>query len=360
MPDSNTSPPRAPASDWPSDGLEAQPACPVCATADRQLAHPALVDGIFFCAPGRWQMFRCQGCGCGYLDPRPTPATIGLAYASYYTHSTTPEPRWLSDASFLGRRLPSWRNGYLNRRFRHLRRQPSSALGGRLAPLFPYARDFAERDVRHLPPPGAEARLLDIGCGDGNFLRIAEAIGYRAEGLEFDPQATAAACAQGLTVHQGGLPDTGLPGGTYDAVTLSQVIEHVHDPRHALAECLRLLKPGGTLWVATPNMDAQGHARFGPHWRGLEPPRHLVLFTADALLRACTEAGFRNLSLKPIGPVSAWFLDASNRIRTGTAHRTGTPPLLTERLAAIWMDWRAFRDPRRGEELIVVGNRPLA
>jgi 2-polyprenyl-3-methyl-5-hydroxy-6-metoxy-1,4-benzoquinol methylase len=322
--------------------------------------HPELVDGIFFCAPGRWQMFRCTGCGCGYLDPRPTPATIGLAYASYYTHATTPEPRWLSDASLLGRRLPAWRNGYLAQRFPRFRRQPSSPLGAPLAPLFPYSRNFAERDVRHLPSPRTDARLLDIGCGDGNFLHIAGAIGYRAEGLEFDPQAVAAAGAQGLTVHQGGLPDTGLPGCTYDAVTLSQVIEHVHDPRRALAECARLLKPGGTLWVATPNMNAQGHARFGPHWRGLEPPRHLVLFTADALLRACTEAGFRDLSLKPIGPVTAWFLDASRRIRDGAADKAGAAPSLKERLAALWMDWRAFKDPRLGEELIVVGNLPLS
>ena len=346
-----------PATDWPADGLESIGRCPVCGTSERVLLHPALVDGIFFCAPGRWQMFRCNGCGCGYLDPRPTAATIGLAYASYYTHAASDEPRWMSAATFLGRRFPAWRNAYLKRRFPALRKEPSTSWAAHLVPLFPYGRCLADRDVRHLPTPRPNARLVDIGCGDGNFVRLAEQLGYAAEGLEFDAQAVAAARAQGLTIHLGGLPETGLATAAYDAVTLSQVIEHVHDPLAALRECARLLRPGGTVWVATPNVDAPGHRRFGPHWRGLEPPRHLVLFNAAALTRALAEAGFGDISLQPVGPVSGWFTNASQLIVNGIRPPATAKLSLRDRLLRLTTDWRAYWKPEHGEELIAVAVR---
>jgi hypothetical protein len=128
----------------------------------------------------------------------------------------------------------------------------------------------------------------------------------------------------------------------------------------ALRECARLLKPGGTFWLATPNMDAPGHKKFGPHWRGLEPPRHLILFTADALIQAMTEAGFRDVTLKPTGPVSAWFIRASRKIRQGSDEPERATASWRDALSACWLDWKAFRNPRYGEELIATGTAPGA
>lgn len=341
--------------EWPSDGLETLDRCPCCNGSGRQLLHAELGDRIFHCAPGSWSMFRCIDCGSGYLDPRPSEDTIGMAYAEYYTHAASPEPVWLSSSTRAGARLRSWRNGYLNRRFPRLRQGPSSRVGGFLLRLFPYTRIFAERDVRHLPTPGPDSRLLDIGCGDGNFLKIANRLGYTAEGLEFDQQAVDVARTSGLTVHYGSLPQTELLSGSWDVVTLSQVIEHVHDPVASLREMARLLRPGGTLWLATPNVDAPGHARFGPDWRGLEPPRHLAVFSSQALRNCLEQAGFEDIRFRQPGPVSAWFYGASRKIAgeagRGAVARTG-------RLAAAWNDLRAMLWPTSGEELIVTARRP--
>jgi SAM-dependent methyltransferase len=249
------------------------------------------------------------------------------------------------------------RNAYLNQRFPGLGLQPSAKWGAHLAALFPYTRAFAERDVRHMPAPQTGARLLDIGCGDGNFLRIATRLGYRAEGIEFDERAVAAARGQGLNVHHGGLPDTGLASASFDAVSLSQVIEHVHDPMAALRETARLLRPGGMLWVATPNVDAAGHRQFGPHWRGLEPPRHLVLFSAIALRRALAEAGFRDVRLMPAGPVTAWFFEASTKVARGLEPSVPVHLSAGASLRAHWTDFQAYLHPELGEELIIVGKR---
>jgi hypothetical protein len=97
---------------WPSDGLELLGRCPCCHGSGRQLLHAELGDHIFHCAPGSWSMVRCTDCGSGYLDPRPSENTIGLAYAEYYTHAANPEPVWLSSSTrgrpvaILAQRLP--------------------------------------------------------------------------------------------------------------------------------------------------------------------------------------------------------------------------------------------------------------
>src|SRR6266852_6812100 len=72
--------------DWPSEGLEAVKCCPVCDSGQRTQLYSNLIDNVFYTAPGHWTLYRCQGCGSAYLDPRPTPEFIHLAYRNYYTH----------------------------------------------------------------------------------------------------------------------------------------------------------------------------------------------------------------------------------------------------------------------------------
>jgi hypothetical protein len=76
------------------------------------------------------------------------------------------------------------------------------------------------------------------------------------------------------------------------------VIEHVHDPLALLRSCYHLLRPGAGIYIDTPNIDAIGHRIYGRNWRGLETPRHLVLFGRSSLSRALNQAGFRNISVK--------------------------------------------------------------
>ena len=73
------------------------------------------------------------------------------------------------------------------------------------------------------------------------------------------------------------------PADSFDAVIMSHVIEHVPQPRELLAECARLLKLGGRLVMLTPNAESFGLDYYGRCWRGLEPPRHLQIFSQPAL-----------------------------------------------------------------------------
>jgi len=130
---------------WPESGLETVPRCPVCGHGERKLVHAGLRDRIFCCAPGQWNIHQCHDCGSGYLDPRPTPATIGLAYKQYMTHSPTGGVDYAT-ASWWRRFRIKQRNGYLNANYGY---NLKPAVRGRCAR---WVGKFAAWSRTHNPP----------------------------------------------------------------------------------------------------------------------------------------------------------------------------------------------------------------
>ena len=344
---------------WSANQLERVETCPVCGGTLRDRLYEGLTDRVFRCAPGEWTLYSCRSCRSAYLDPRPTPNSIGLAYQNYFTHEVASE----LDASRgfpLGSCKAAIRNDYLNSHF-GASLYPRLPLGRLAISLRPYTRLGWGRTLRHLALPSKSARLLDIGCGNGDFLQIASSLGWDALGMDPDPQAVAAVRKTGLSVLEGGLPHTGLPDEEFGAVTLSHVIEHVHDPVVALQEVHRILKPGGKVWIATPNLEGDGHHLFNRHWRGLEPPRHLVIFNASSLKLACERTGFENVILPRPSPVARWYFLASlkilqNQDPTGLEKPYILP--LTLKWRARWSDLNAILFPGWGEELVMIGTKP--
>jgi SAM-dependent methyltransferase len=93
-------------------------------------------------------------------------------------------------------------------------------------------------------------------------------------------------------VHAGSLRGGNFPDATFDAVVMSHVIEHVHQPRELLAEVRRIVRPGGRVVIATPNASSFGHRIMRAAWPFLDPPRHLQIFTPPALEATVRAAGF--------------------------------------------------------------------
>ncbi|MDA3876985.1 MAG: class I SAM-dependent methyltransferase [Halothiobacillus sp.] len=277
---------------WPASELERVSTCPVCGSAQRSVLHEGLIDNVFFVAPGKWTLHRCKQCRSAYLDPRPNRESIHLAYATYYTHQQVSERNKYSSLSSLHKLRRQLVNGYTNWRF-STHAVPATVLGILAAFVMPNLKTIINRKYRHMPKlPRGGAKLLDIGCGDGSFLSLARTCGWEVVGLDPDPKAVANAGTQGLTVYRGGIEYFDGKTELFDVITLNHVIEHVHDPVKVLKVCHALLKPGGQLWLATPNIDSFGHARFQKNWRGLETPRHLVLFNKQSLCQAIISAGF--------------------------------------------------------------------
>jgi 2-polyprenyl-3-methyl-5-hydroxy-6-metoxy-1,4-benzoquinol methylase len=245
---------------------EPHPRCPLCGGGGDWI-HTGLVDRLFG-APGEWGYRRCRAASCGlvWIDPVPVEEDLAKAYRDYYTHRG-------EEIAAVGRGVWAasellWRVTRVDRLRRRLDRL---LLEGR--------------------PAG---RLLEIGCGTGARLAQLSEAGWEVEGQEID--ATAAGVARrrlgSTSIHVGPLADLGLAAESYDAIVSSHVLEHVRAPEALLRECHRLLRRSGVLVAITPNAVSFGHARYGRDWFYLDPPRHLQIFTPEALAAVAGRAGF--------------------------------------------------------------------
>ena len=274
---------------WPPDGLEPVPACPACGASVRLTLYEGLRDRVFAVAPGSWTLYSCRGCGAAYLDPRPTRESIGLAYRNYVTADAPAAPDGAtSRSSSVGLLRHKLRNGYVNGRYGYAL-SPATSVGRFVLPLFPRKRETADMYWRHLPK---QATLLDAGCGNGDFLLRMARAGWHVQGLEPDLVAADVARAAGIAVAASPLESADIGSNEFDAITMSHVIEHLHDPVSVLASCHRALVPNGLLWITTPNLDSYGRRIFASDWIHLDPPRHLVVFDRRALSQLLARSGF--------------------------------------------------------------------
>jgi SAM-dependent methyltransferase len=287
---------------------EDAPACPFCGVAGLPL-HAALRDQHFG-VPGEWGLLECERCRLAWLSPRPAPEEIWRVYSTYYTHGA-PAPGAVFREHFSASGLAgTLRRIVLERlsrsrtaiRGRHLGYASEAGrfdeLLGFIGGTIPVLRDVVLLSVGGLGA-GERGRLLDVGCGNGRFLGEMRSLGWDVVGVEPDPQAAAVAREnQGVPVVEGMLEDAAFEPASFDAVHLSHVVEHVYDPVSLLTECRRVLRPGGRLVLTTPNLDGLGHRVFGPAWRGLEPPRHLHLFTPASIAECARRAGFAEVAVR--------------------------------------------------------------
>ncbi|MCL0041197.1 class I SAM-dependent methyltransferase [Dehalococcoidia bacterium] len=139
---------------------------------------------------------------------------------------------------------------------------------------------------------------MDIGCGNGSFLAFMRELGWDVMGIEPDEHAARIAQQQfKVPVRIGTCEKMDFPKSSFDAITMSNVIEHLHDPLLGIRHCFEVLKPGGKLAIVTANVNSLAHRLFKKNWSYLHPPYHLTLFSPRALRYVVETAGFRTLYL---------------------------------------------------------------
>ncbi|MFA6434225.1 MAG: class I SAM-dependent methyltransferase [Elusimicrobiales bacterium] len=234
--------------------------CPVC----RHPAASAYMRVRGFQAPeaAEYSLVRCGGCGLIRLSPRPSTDELLRLNRSHFS-------------------APSARLSVISR-YSRLRRLYHSFSGEYLAEFL----------------AGSRGRILDAGCGFGGLMEELRACGCEPAGIEPNPEACAHCRSRGFPVSCAPLERTGLPAGSFDGAVLWHVLEHLPDPRAALAEISRLLKPGGTLTVYCPNIRSYAAEFFGASWQGLDPPFHLLHFTPETLERLMRESGFEPVYIR--------------------------------------------------------------
>jgi SAM-dependent methyltransferase len=231
--------------------------CPLC---DSPEAIPvAQVRDRLLGIEGQFHMVRCACCGLHYLNPQPAMADLVPYYPEDYDPYATPMPDQLS----------------LLQRF-------SLNYGLR-------KRSQAVEDYKR------GGQLLEIGCAGGLFLDAMQRRGgWQVQGVEISEVAAGYARSQfGLDVFQGALEDAQFLDGSFDAVVMWDVLEHVHRPQETLLEIRRLLKPDGVLVFRLPLLDSWDRKLFGPYWSGWDAPRHLTLFSRRTIGLMLARTGFR-------------------------------------------------------------------
>ena len=144
-------------------------------------------------------------------------------------------------------------------------------------------------------------RLLDIGCNEGRGLSIFRKNGFDPEGLELNEVAAQRSRAKGLTVHTK-LLETFKPENLYDVVVLSNVIEHLLDPKAMLNHVNRILKAGGEIWTSCPNVNSWQRKLFGRYWINWHVPFHIVHFSQKNLTNILKETGFEIQEIRQESP----------------------------------------------------------
>ena len=219
--------------------LETLDTCPLC---DFRPVSPAPVQ-----PDPPFGIQQCGKCGIVFLSPRPPIDDMKAYYDEYY-------------------------EGQDQRNARQERR--------------------AERHVRRLMRfAGKPGRLLDVGAGDGYFLNAARNAGWQVEGLELsEPRVSHAREWFKLELRSVDLMQAPFEPHSFDALSMFQLIEHVHDPRAIFRKARELLRPGGLMLLSTPNVLA--YARKDRDVNSWRIPRHLFFFSPRTLVRSVEAEGF--------------------------------------------------------------------
>lgn len=336
------------------DTYASNSACGLCGS-QASLLYADLVDRLTN-GDGAWSIYRCTSrqCGLAWIDPKPSAAQLSAAYMGYYTHDNSQGNSWFR------RQYERLRSGYLASKYGYPAGniKPWEKFAGQLLAFAPHRRAAFDASVMWLPAR-QKGKLLEIGCGNGSLMARLADLGWLVQGIEPDTIAADMAISRGLPVIIGKLDALSFVAGSFDAIIMSHVIEHVDDPVALVRQCRRILKPGGRLVMLTPNLDALGHRWFGRNWLHLDAPRHLHLFTQGSLPDICRKAGFSDIVYETSVRDANWTLAASLSLRYKNKYRLGKLPgsLRIVGMILLYMEWLGILlRLSQGEELLVIAS----
>lgn len=260
-----------------ADVLESK--CPLC---NSRGTFSFQGKDLLFDKPGTYQYMQCKHCAAVYQEPMPSLNEIVRYYPDDYgVYKEIPNLKHHSHA-----KLGVLRSKY---NYTHL---DAPRLYRQLSPVISFFRyNDAIRYVQN-------GKGLDIGCGNGKFIRDMNSLGWNFEGVEFNPIAVDICRKAGLNVFHGDLHDAAFKDNSFDLVSARHVIEHIPDPANFMREIARILKKGGRLVIKTPNSRALGRKWFGMHWFENDVPRHLILFCSSNLKMLTERFGLNQITVK--------------------------------------------------------------
>jgi 2-polyprenyl-3-methyl-5-hydroxy-6-metoxy-1,4-benzoquinol methylase len=286
--------------------------CPGCGSASirRQFAAED-----FTVSHQLFNIWECGACSLRFTQDIPDIAAIGKYYQAdaYVSHTDTKE-------GMVNRLYHFVRKRTLRKKAALLRQQTGLSTGA----------------------------LLDIGAGTGAFANTMQKAGWRVTALEPDSDTRQRAKERyGLAV----LPADALyqlPAGSFDAITLWHVLEHVHDLHGYIKQMKQLLKPGGRLFIAVPNYTSYDAGYYRQFWAAYDVPRHLYHFSPVAMSRLLQQYQLHITGCRPM-----WF-DSFYVSMLSWSYKTGRNNILRASWIGLLSNVRTVFNRQRCSSLIYI------
>ena len=288
--------------------------CNICGSAHKQP----------FLKPTPYVFVECEDCGFRFMDPiiDPDSTSILSEGISQQRQTVIKDPKWV-------------------KRHQKMTQQV--------------------RDILSLKKGG---NFLDIGCGLGRHMHLLLPHFSKVDGIELDKVSLAYCREAGLNVYGEPLEELNLPDNTYDAILLNQVLEHLVNPRAVCEEIFRILRPGGILYIDTPNFKSLSMDLFKERCSVVGGSSHISLFSVETALALLRSLGFAEVQARtyqtdlfPLDVLAFLF----NR-RTFAHRRNITVPLYLPfyRLFHELFEERLFRNlgRRLGSYMRIVVSKP--
>jgi len=236
--------------------------CPWCGSENAQL-HIELKD--LFLTQEPFKILECKDCGLLYTTPRPNKDEIGKYYKSdeYYSHQENKE-------GFIPKVYEKVKSINLKNKY-----------------------TIATEKTR-------KGKILDIGCGVGDFLHTMEQHGWEGTGVEPSEEAKAIAKKRIKAQLLSSEEQENLTEGSFDVITMWHVLEHVDALRWQIQQLYRLCKPGGRIIIALPNYKSYDGQYYKAAWAAYDVPRHLNHFNEETIIKIFEESHLKHIKTEKL------------------------------------------------------------
>ena len=273
--------------------------CPVCANSGFSLF---LETRDYFLTGESFSIQQCDACGFKFVNPRPDENVIGRYYQSdeYISHDA--------------------RRSSI---FSH---------------IYKLARIFSIRTKYKIVTEYLHSgRILDVGCGTGEFPAYCKKKGFEVAGVEPNEKARSFAQRVNKIPVTGKIPEIEAGPGAYHCITMWHVLEHLHDLNETLERVRGLLAPQGVFIVAVPNCKSWDAQKYDKYWAAYDVPRHLYHFTETTLNILVRNHGFEIIQTIP------QKLDAYYVSMLSEKYLSGRNKYLKAMVYGLWSNFQAGR-----------------
>ena len=253
--------------------------CPIC-KSDQTTLFLTCIDHTV--SRETFSIVQCNSCGFKFTNPRPEEDKLGAYYKSedYVSHSNT-------------------KKGFINSTYQSVRKY---TLLKKLELISKYYKT---------------GKILDIGCGTGEFLNTCKSAKWETFGIEPDPDARKMAKDNfGLDVREESEINN-LSNEGFDIISMWHVLEHVPRLNERIEDLKRLIKPDGVIIIAVPNCNSLDAKIYGENWAAYDVPRHLYHFTPKDIELVFKNHGLKMFKVLPMVFDSFYVSMLSEKIKTG-------------------------------------------